>query len=572
MKNFYFIITVCFLYLLTSCSREEVMNSAEESSNRVCIFPELAEDATATRAQINIAATHKLRCILEVWTKEDSPERVYRDEVAVEAGGIPPFEFALKTGDYICLMWADFIVKEAAASQVTSEDITYNHFEDTYFDTSNLHRIFIKQENAETLFDTDLCDAFFAQLELKKEDKGMSENLRLTRPFSKLIVKEKDAEKFGELKQLRAFYDVPRSFNVSIGEPTGESMTAVFEKNFEGGDDSQVLFTNYIFVPSSPGGKALGAMTLSFTTNSKLDCEVAAGSIILKRNEKVYASGKLIAEGTVIPDPDPEPDRDPIVGDYFFVDGTWSANLTDENKNKCVGIVYEVGEQAGDNIDNYGADAKGKSILGYVMALKNIDTKPMGLTNNVHSVSGRPYLYKHSGGTVEAGVQLFDPIKPDKTNFTGYTKTNELLNSEQYNGHSTDWSYPALQVLTTWRANGAPVTENASEWYIPSIAQLYAAAGGCYGVASVSGYPAVDKVNTLNTAFNNAISAGVAEAFTTNTGAGYFVYTSCINTQKVTGPGPCFVQINKDGSSIKPKEYDAKGAQGVIRPMLTIIK
>lgn len=104
-----------------------------------------------------------------------------------------------------------------------------------------------------------------------------------------------------------------------------------------------------------------------------------------------------------------------------------------------VGIVYEVGEQAGDNIDNYGADAKGKSILGYVMALKNIDTKLMGLTNNVHSVSGRPYLYKHSGGTVEAGVQLFDPIKPDKTNFTGYTKTNELLNSEQYNGHSTDW-------------------------------------------------------------------------------------------------------------------------------------
>lgn len=571
MKNFYFIITVCFLHLLTSCSREEVMNSAEESNSRVCIFPELAEDATATRAQINIAATHKLRCILEVWTKEDSPERVYRDEVAVEAGAIPPFEFALKTGDYNCLMWADFIVKETTASPVTSESITYNHFEDIYYDTSDLHRIAIKHENAETLFDTDLCDAFFAQLELKKEDKGMSENLRLARPFSKLIVKEKDTEKFSELEKLRAFYDVPRSFNVSIGEPTGETMTAVFEKNFEDSDDSQVLFTNYIFATSSPGGKALGAMTLSFTTNSKLDCEVAAGSVILKRNEKVYASGKLIAEGTVIPDPEPEPDRDPIVGDYFFVDGTWSANLTDENKDKCVGIVYAVGVQEGDNIDNYGADAKGKSILGYVMALNNISTASMGLTNNMHGVSGRPYLYRHSGGTVE-GIQLFDPIKPDKTNFTGYTKTNELLNSELFKGHSTDWSYPALQVLTTWRANGVPVMENASEWYIPSIAQLYAAAGGCYGVASVSGYPAVDKVNALNTAFNDAISAGVAEAFTSNSGAGYYVYTSCINTQETTGPGPCFVQINKDGSSIKPKEHDAKGAQGVIRPMLTIIK
>lgn len=572
MKNFYFIITVCFLNLLTSCSREEVMNSAEENSNRVCIFPVLSEDVAATRTQINIAATHKLRCILEVWTKEDSPERVYRDEVTVEAGAIPPFEFALKSGDYNCLMWADFIVKDAAASQVTSGDIAYNHFEDTYFDTSDLHRIAIKEETADPFFDTDLCDAFFAQLELKKEDKGMSENLRLARPFSKLIVKEKDEEKFGELKKLRVFYDVPRSFNVSIGEPTGETMTAVHEKNFEGGDDSQVLFTNYIFAPSSPVGKALGAMTISFITNSKLDCEVAAGSIILKRNEKVYASGKLITEGTVDPDPDPEPDRDPIVGDYFFSDGTWSTELTDENKDKCVGIVYAVGAQTGDNINNYGANATGKTILGYVMALENIDTKPMGLTNNVHSVSGRPYLYRHSAGTVEDGILLFDPIKPDKANFTGFTKTNELLNSAPFNGHSTDWSYPALQVLTSWKANGAPVAENASEWYIPSIAQLYAAAGGCYGVASVSGYPAVDKVNALNAAFNNAISAGIAEAFTTNTGAGYYVYTSCINTQKITGPGPCFVQINKDGSSIKPKEHDAKSAQGVIRPMLTIIK
>lgn len=572
MKNFYFIITVCFLYLLTSCSREEVMNSAEESSSRVYIFPELAEDAVATRAQINIAATHKLRCILEVWTKEDSPERVYRDEVAVEAGAIPPFEFALKSGDYNCLMWADFIVKEAAAAPVTSEDITFNHFEDTYYDTSDLHQVTIKHENAETLFDTDLCDAFFAQLELKKEDKGVSENLRLARPFSKLIVKEKDAEKFGELKKLRVFYDVPRCFNVSIGEPTGETMTAVFEKNFEEGDDSQVLFTNYIFAPSSPGGKALGAVTLSFTAKSKLDCEVAAGSIILKRNEKVYASGKLIAEGTVDPDPDPDPDRDPIVGDYFFIDGTWSANLTDDNKDKCVGIVYAIGAQTGDKIDNYGANAAGKSILGYVMALKNINTRSMGLTNNVHVVTDRPYLYKHNAETrdVEEGIRLFDPIKPDMTNFTGYTKTNELLNSEQFAGHSTDWSYPALQVLVTWRTNGAPVAENASEWYIPSIAQLYAAAGGCYGVASVSGYPAVDKIDALNTAFNNAISAGVAEAFTSNAAAGYYVYTSCINAQSSTGP--CFVQINKNGSSMKPKEHPAESAQGVIRPMLTIIK
>lgn len=568
MKNLYFIITVIFLSLLTSCNREEVANSTEEN-NRVCIFAEFSEDVATTRAQINIAATHKLRCIIEVWTKEVSPVLVHRDEVAVEAGGIPPFEFALKAGDYNCLIWADFIEKGAGTAPITSGEVTYDHFEEIYYNTSNLHRVAIMDENAANLFDTDLCDAFFAQLDLKKEDKGMSEKLKLIRPFSKLTVKEKDEEKFAELKKLRVIYEVPQCFDVSTGEPTSEMMNAVLEKEFEKNDDSQILFTNYIFAPSSSTGKALGTLTFTFTTENEQDCKVAAGSIIIRRNEKVNASGELISEGIV----DPNPDRDPLVGDYFFVDGTWSPELTEANKDKCVGIVYATGVQTGDDISNYGADAAGKMILGYVMALNNINTETMNLTKDVHGVNGRPYLYRHDSSTktVEAGIELFESVSPDKVNYTGYTKTYELLSSSQFTGHSTDWSYPALQVLAIWK-EGAPVVGNASEWYIPSIAQIYAAAGGCYGVVSISKYPAVDKIDALNIAFNNAISRGIAEPFTANAKTGYFVYTSCLNSQTATGPGPCFVQINKDGTSIKPKEYGAKGAQGVIRPMLTIIK
>ena len=572
MKNLFLIIGVIFTTLLTSCSKEEIMNSMEENE-RVCIFADFPEDVAATRAQINIDATHKLRCIIEVWTKEISPALVHREEIAVEAGSIPPFEFDLKAGDYNCLLWADFIKRDATATSVTSEEVTYEHFEELYYDTSNLHKVSIKHAEAENLFDTDLCDAFFAQLELKKEEHGISKQLKLARPFSKLIVKEKDTEKFSELKKLKVIYEVPKGFNVFVGEPTGEVINAIHEKTFEAGDTSQLLFTNYIFTSSSPAGTSLGSMMLSFTAKSKIDSEVAAGSIVLKRNEKVNASGNLIMEGTVSPEePDPEPGRNPLVGDFFFIDGTWDSELTAENVAKCSGIVYAIGLQPGDDIANYGETAAGKEILGYVMALKNINTSAMKLVNNTHGVSGRPYLYKHTGGTVDGGVVLFDPITPDKTNFTGYTKTNELLNSTQFAGHATDWSYPALQVLTTWRTSTAPTVNNTSEWYIPSIAQLYAAAGGCYGVASVSGYPAVDKIDALNAAFNKAISMGAAEAFTAHAGAGYYVYTSCLNTQKATGPGPCFVQINKDGTSIKPKEHDAKAAQGVIRPMLTIIK
>lgn len=574
MKNLFVIIAVIFLSLLTSCSKESVMNSTGES-NRVCLFAELPKDAAATRAQIDIASTHKLRCIIEVWTKEESPALVHREEVAVEAGAIPPFEFELKDGNYNCLMWADFIERGATATAVTSGEVTYTHFEEIYYRTDNLHAVTILNEHAENLFDTNLCDAFFAQLELKKEENGVSEQLKLARPFAHLIVKEKDAKKFGELKEMRAIYEVPKGFNVAIGEPTSETMSAVYSKTFEGDDHSQVLFTHYIFAPSATSGKALGAMTLSFTTKSKMECEIASGSILLKRNEKANASGNLIMGGTIDPDPEPEPEpepgRDPLVGDYFFKDGTWGAELTEENKGNCVGIVYAVGAQVGDDISAYGVSGAGKTIAGYVMALKNIDTSKMGLTNNVHSVSGRPYLYKHNAGIVEEGIALFESTRPDRTNHAGYTKTKDLLNSAQFVGHSADWSYPALQVLTTWKADGASVVKNVSEWYIPSIAQLYAAAGGCYGVAAFSGYPAVEKIDALNTTFNEAIASGLAEAFTANA-SGYYVYTSCLNNQTATGTGPCLVQINKDGTVIKPKENDAKGAQGVIRPVFTIFK
>ena len=280
MKNLLLIITVIFMSLLTSCSREEGMNSMEESK-RVCILPEFPEDATATRARIDIASTHKLRCIIEVWTKEISPELVHREEVAVEAGTIPPFEFDLKAGDYSCLMWADFIERGAVAAPVTSGEVTYGHFEEIYYNTSNLHHVSIMDESAGNLFDTDLCDAFYAQLDLKKEENGFSKQLKLSRPFSKLIVKEKNTEKFSELKKLKVIYSVPKGFNVSLGEPTSETINAMNEKDFKSGDDSQILFTNYIFATSSPSGRALGTVLLSFTTKSKIDCEIAEGSIIL---------------------------------------------------------------------------------------------------------------------------------------------------------------------------------------------------------------------------------------------------------------------------------------------------
>lgn len=575
MKKLYYILTLTFITLLAACSQEDVVNK-EPEDNRVNISAELPADIAITRTQISVPSTHKLRCIIEVWTKSTTPTLKYRQEVAVEGGTLPTFDFALRPGDYTCLMWADFIAKDAASTEETAGGITYTHFADTYYDTSDLHAVSIKEGATDKLFDTDLCDGFYASLEIKKNATAVQQTMKMKRPFAKLIVKEKDESKFASLNGMAVECQLPKEFSVATGEPAAKMLTAVYDKTFQSGDDPQVLFTAYVFVPST--GLPMGNFLLSFDTDAdKSKCEIPAESITLKRNQQLVASGKLMEGGMLEPEPGPEPGADPQIGDYFFIDGTWSSELTEENKDNCVGIVYAVGTQPGDNIDYY-PNSSGKSIKGYVMALKNLNTQGMGIINNVHAISGRPYFYLHAEkevngklkGVLVSSISLYPSTTPDKTNFTGCSKTKELLEHNLFQKHQEDWNYPALQVFSKWKKGTAPVVQNSSGWYIPSVAQLYAAAGGCYGVEAKSGYPAIEKKAALNEAFTAAIDNGIAEAFTGNTGKGYYVYTSCLNSQ--TTPGPCLVQINKDGTAITPKEHPADGAQGIIRPVLTIIK
>lgn len=571
MKNLYLIITMLFVSLLTSCSKEEGMNSGE-TSDKVSVFAKFAEDAVATRAQIDIAATHKLRCIIEIWTTEISPSLVHREEVAVEAGNIPPFEFELKAGDYNCLMWADFIERGAESTQVTSGGVSYEHFAEIYYNTSNLNNVTIKNERGENLFDTDLCDAFFAHLELKKEEKGISRELKLARPFSKLIVKEKDIEKFSELKKMEVTYNVPAGFNVSTGEPIAETMNTVYEKNFEVGDDSKVLFTNYIFAPSSPDGKALETMILSFTAKGKADCEVASGSIIIRRNEKVNASGNLITEGKVDPDPEPEPGEEPKVGDYFFIDGTWGTELTVANKSKCIGIVFAIGAKEGDHIGAYGEKGTGKQILGYVMSLKNVKI-PEGMIPSDGNLGDyqngdRPYFYKQKEKALDPNITIFPKPDPasDWLTYNGFSITGELMATELFANNGLH--YPALQSLKLWSEEMGYV-ENTSGWYFPSAAQLLECIGRYFGYEGKSeanpSVPAISKDYSFSTAFDKAIAEKIAITFSNGTTTERNLMSVSLSKEAA----PLSLQVK--GSEIIIPNFTWK-LQGYVRPVLTILK
>lgn len=557
MKRIFFIATIIYMAMLTSCSREETAGSQKEDS-RVYIQVEIPGNIAGTRAQVNIPATHKLRCMIEVWTKE-TPVLKYREEIAVEAGAVPSFNFALEEGDYDCLMWADFIPRDAVAVEKTSDEVTYNHFEDVCYHTDDLHAVTIK--DAQLLFDTDICDAFFAKLSLAKDETPVTERLKMTRPFAKLIVKEKDAQCFATLKKMTASYEVPKGFNVAIGESLVGTLPVSYTKTFEG-DKSQVLFTNYIFAPATVEGRVLSAVALSFTTTGTTDCEIPAGSIVLKRNQRVNANGYLIQGGGI--DPEPGEDEELNVGDYFFIDGTWSSVLTDENKADCVGIVFAVDPQSGDDITHYGESFAGKSIRGYVMALDNLkNPSTITIENKVTGTSGRPYFYKFDGKNPDASVTPFTlEGHVNLVDYDGYAQTQAFLNSGLFKEHSTDMSYPLLQCFEAWSPT-ATKPQNASPWYIPSFKQMLDVVGKRYGYAGDDTYPAVSKVEAFAAAFEEA-----AKPFNTNNN-GYHMGTSSLNGK--TPAEPVAITVNADGSRVQPWTPSSP-VEYLTRPVLTIIK
>ena len=565
MKKLYFIMTLIFMSLMASCSQEEIANR-ETENKRVSISAEFPGNIASTRASISIPATHKLRCIIEVWEAEKNPELKYRNEMTVEGGVVAPtFDFALKPGEYNCLIWADLIKKDAVTSEVTiGDEVTYTHFEDTYYDTSDLNSVKVK--DAKALFDTDLCDGFFMSMQLKKSDTPVQKVVKLVRPFAKLIVKENETEKFVTLQKISVSYEMPEAFNVATGEPTAEKVSGLYEKTFTSGDVSRILFTSYRFVPSTE--TTVSSSMLSFKTAAgTIRCEIPGDVITLKRNQQMTAGGNLISGGGIEPEPEPEPSgEDPQIGDYFFIDGTWSSELTDDKKDDCVGLVYAVGGQQGDNIDNY-PNSTGKTIKGYVVSLKAL-TPTFEVTNDhgyptASKMYPRLFLYNK-----QSQVALSVPSTVDRSNHNGYLKTQELLASEQFEKHQNDKYYPALQCFNCWiQDNSTAKPTNASQWYIPSARQVLDIVGGCYGFTTVDGIKAMEKNTKLAAALETVITKKIGTSI--GGGKGHYVFNSSLNQNEL--PEPVAILVDGTGSLLAVKNNRTNIA-GYIRPVLTIIK
>ena len=155
---------------------------------------------------------------------------------------------------------------------------------------------------------------------------------------------------------------------------------------------------------------------------------------------------KAEAEETSTSLPNPE------VGDYYYVDGTWSSTL----EKPCIGIVFHVGVGKDDSENDWLPE--GNTIRGYVVAL-----------NDAHTDAGA------------WGIRLVDVDGIDnmddqatKDKYDGYKNTTVIRQLDAYK--TTDVSQPlkngqywAFRVASEYSVTAPSTT---SGWYLPSVQQL----------------------------------------------------------------------------------------------------
>lgn len=458
-KNKLYLLVALFAVLFTACSQEEMTNSSNEKSSLVSISTELPIEFAKTRA-LPTAPDHQLRCILEVWSQGETPAVVYRQETIGMSGDNIKFTFEIAEGTYDCLLWADFIAVNAESSKVTyNTDKEYAHYADEYYNTASLKRIKLYTEKK--TFNNDARDAFFGNIKLVKTPLATSVTGELTRPFSKLIIKEANADNFALCKKMKVTYSASTAFNTLTGAADKLLAPLTYEGAPVGTGTDYTLFSDYIFTAADG---SMGEINLAFYSDSDgntliREAAIPAG-VPAKRNYRVNATGHLIGakpvndkEATVDITIDnewqdeefePKPgeiDETMKVGSFLYKDGTTTNTYKGTAENPCVGIVFALGAGEGDAIANYSGTTLTGSIKGYAVAVKDA-------TDKVGTFA-----------TTETTALITEGISASKTDFLGYSNTKALSTTD----------YPAIKFCADFNVE---VTAANSGWYLPSIGQL----------------------------------------------------------------------------------------------------
>lgn len=164
----------------------------------------------------------------------------------------------------------------------------------------------------------------------------------------------------------------------------------------------------------------------------------------------------------------------PAVGDYFYSDGSYSAEL--DAAKKVIGVIFYIGNPAAD--DAALAADHPSCVNGLVVGLKERKCEWQDnygdFDSDVDMTVGEWIADNTDYQSIESGTGLNDPINK----IMGY---NNTMGIDEFNDGEYGWDYEVLvggNVSSTMSAYPAPAT--TSGWYVPSAKEVSLLVSGPY--------------------------------------------------------------------------------------------
>ena len=503
-KNYLFSALAASLMLFASCSQEEIISTVgdqQEPGSLATISVNLPEEA-ATRAMPTVEGFTR-RCILQLVDASGVAISGYRYEEEVTAETVSFTYEVPAEADYQCVFWADYI-------QTAETDYIY--------DTQNLPNIGYTGMNNGPHF-TDAADAFCGVL-----NPATAAITTLTRPLTRINLGTETPANFSGYTNIEVSrFNIPAGYDIF-------NQTALTTENKEIRLASQAM-TNaetgdwahfYVFA---------AANETSFSTNMVV---TVSGESVENKTSTITSltlDANMLVDMNFTEDPEAPETMDVTV------------SFGDEYENQPIDPNAPLA--VGDYIDATGAKTDASSAVAVVFALAEgkVDASTYGEGNTVEAyavsltkAAGRAYLKDGSAGTWTPTL-ISTATMDTESPYSGYQMSSDMLTS------IGDYASTLFTAYNTWVSSSSSIS-NASNWYIPSYAQL-------------------QDILTLD---NATLKEALNGAYTST----YFLISSSVNAD-LTIHGSSY--NSTDGTVQNANQnIDPTSHQGVIFPVVTIFE
>lgn len=449
-----------FISCFAACSEEEIISTQNGTPKEVTVTAQIPAGAATRNVGVdNVINDNQLRCILSVINNQDKSE-ITRIEKAVGADDTKiSFTFSVESGiDYSCLFWADYIDLNANEAE--------GKYADKYYNTANLQAISVKVDETDAannvkLFNNAAADAFCGVLSKDMIADSEAPSIALKRPFAQLNLKPTADDKWkDQITTMDIEFNMPGEFNMLTGKAAG-SKTAVKATGVTRKADDALYFSTYLFIEDPKTATFNDDIKISFVSPivpSENETRTIKAGFTVKPNTEINGEANLSkAEDInvdVTIDGEKEDPNAPKVGDYFYTDGTWSAELN--NEKTVAGVIFDLA--ADDVLENYEGSNLQDKVRGWVVALNDITAKWYAGTSKLAADSPT-----NLAEAIEGVSAITNTLANQQGELLGYK------NSQAIKAVTTEEEpFPANTSCLEY----TPVVTGANTgWYMPSVGQ-----------------------------------------------------------------------------------------------------